>query len=153
MISLRDHLVLPATVDNLPSFRDFLARACAGAGLGGDDRFALTLAVDEACTNIIEHGYRGAPGRLIELTFVADDREASVEIVDDGPPFRPADVPPPDLEAGWAERPIGGLGWHLIRRSVDHISYETRGGRNRLTLTRLRARTRREGADNDGRDG
>ena len=149
----RDHLVLPATVDNIPSYRDFLARACSRADLSEDDCLALTLAVDEACTNIIEHGYAGEAGRQIELTFVADDTEAWVEIVDDGPPFRPEDIPPPDLEAGWEDRPIGGLGWHLIRRSVDSIRYERDNGRNRLTLIRQRARPRRKGAQNDGCDG
>lgn len=152
----RDHLVLPATVDNLPRFREFAVRACVRAGAGEDDGFALKLAVDEVCSNIIEHGYGDAAGGQIELIVELDHDEIRLVIIDTGRPFRPQEAPRPDLEAGWEDRPVGGLGWHLIRNMVDELRYESGADGNRLTLVRRlgpRTGTQPEGVNIDGRDG
>ena len=38
----------------------------------------LALAVDEASTNVIEHAYGGAPGRVVEVRF--DDRGQDLRV-------------------------------------------------------------------------
>ena len=53
----------------------------------------------------------------------------------------PEEAPVPDVEAPWQDRPIGGLGWHLIRNLVDEIRYQTDGAENRLTLVKRLAET------------
>jgi anti-sigma regulatory factor (Ser/Thr protein kinase) len=55
-------------------------------------------------------------------------------VVDRGRPFSPDDAAPPDLDAAWDERPVGGLGWHLVRSVVDEVRYRREGSENRLTL-------------------
>jgi serine/threonine-protein kinase RsbW len=105
---------------------------------GGDVRSCgdLKLAVDEACTNVIEHGYEGRSG-TIRLSVAGNDGSLTVVIEDRGRPFDPASVPPPDLSADWQDRRIGGLGWHIIRSCVDEIRYEPGAdGGNRLTLVK-----------------
>lgn len=149
----RDHLELPATVDNIARFREFAARSCALAGGNDDDGFAIRLAVDEVCSNIIEHGYPNGGRGSIELIAESGGREVTIVIVDTGRPFRPEDAPEPDLEAGWEQRPVGGLGWHLIRQMVDDVRYESGPDGNRLTLVKLLGQRPEKGENNDGSDG
>jgi anti-sigma regulatory factor (Ser/Thr protein kinase) len=60
----------------------------------------------------------------------------AVEVEDDGRPFDPLQVPPPDLTLSLEQRPIGGLGIHLIRNLMDEVSYARRDGRNVLKMAK-----------------
>jgi serine/threonine-protein kinase RsbW len=123
---------------NLRTIREFIAETCVAAGGEAALCFDLKSAVDEACTNIIEHGYREEPGP-IEISFEEDGDRLVVMITDWGGSFSPADVREPDLSASWKERSTGGLGWHLIRRMVDEVDYASGGARgNRLVLVKRR---------------
>jgi len=124
-----------ARAENLPAFRGFIEEACREAGIPATDGFELKLAVDEACTNILEHGYGASAPGPIRVSFDSDGERAVVVITDRARPFAPQDAPPPDLASAWSERKVGGLGWHLVRQAVDEIGYQPRsGGGNRLTL-------------------
>lgn len=126
----------PARLEEVPVLLDFLQARLAEAGAGDAAWQALRLAVDEACSNVIAHGYRGAAGTIRLAVAVADER-AVVTVTDEAPPFDPALVPPPDLDAPWAERRAGGLGWHLIRSVVDEVRHRPAGERgNVLTLVK-----------------
>ncbi len=93
----------------------------------------VQLAVEEACNNIVRHGYRGEKGDIrIDIDIEAD--RLRVTIVDDAPLFDPTQFGEPDFAADVERRPIGGLGIHLIRAMVDEISYEFQDKKNRLTL-------------------
>lgn len=126
----------PARLEEVPVLLDFLRARLAEAGAGDAAWQALRLAVDEACSNVIAHGYRGAVG-TIRLAVAVGDGRAVVTVTDAAPPFDPALVPPPDLDAPWAERRAGGLGWHLLRSVVDEVRYQPAGERgNVLTLVK-----------------
>lgn len=110
------------------------------ASTGGSDWLDVKLAVEEACTNLIDHGY-GDDGGPIDLLIRADDTQIVVSIRDRARPFSPDDAPPPDLTSDWADREIGGLGWHLIKRLMDGLSYEPSAeAGNELTLVKRRTR-------------
>jgi anti-sigma regulatory factor (Ser/Thr protein kinase) len=122
---------LTCDVVSLPSARlaqigellDFVDAFCEQAGIGERDQFDLRLAIEEVCANVMMHGYaERAPGPL-ELSFCADDETVSVTISDRAAPFDPEHAPPPDLNAPAEQRPIGGLGWHLVRQVMDDVRY------------------------------
>ncbi len=126
-----------ARPENLQAFRDFIDDACRRAGVEPSAAFDLKLAVDEACSNIIEHGYAGSEPGPIGISFDAQGEQVVVAITDRGHPFDAKAVRAPDLDARWEDRRVGGLGWHLISRSVDRIGYESDPQRgNRLTLVK-----------------
>jgi serine/threonine-protein kinase RsbW len=126
---------VPASLENLEGIREFVAEACRRAGAGGRAVFDLRLAVDEACTNIIEHGYAGRPPGSIDIRVEANGDRIVVTIADRGASFAPSALPEPDLSADWKSRPLGGLGWHLIRSAVDDVDYRPDAASgNRLTL-------------------
>lgn len=139
-------LALPSALPELLGHVEERARA---ADLDAGARFDLRLAVEEIVTNIIRHGYAdGAPGP-IEIDCRGQDGALAVTIADRARPFDPASAPPPDLDSGWRERRIGGLGWHLTRAVVDDLKHEVReGGGNRWSFSKRPNEGRREG---DGR--
>ena len=131
----------PGRPEHLPELLDFVRDACARAGAEAPVGFALRLAVEEVCTNLMRHGYAGRDAGPIELSVGADPERIVVTIVDHSPPFSPDDAPAPDLVSGAEERRIGGLGWHLVKSVVDEIRYEPGGVEtgNRLTLVKRRS--------------
>ena len=133
----RAEVTRPATVADLPALLDCLDQTAARAGVEDDVLFPLHLATEEACANVIAHGYPTAPGPLTLAVEVAPGRVVVV-LTDQARPFDPATAPPPP--SGPAEsRAAGGLGWHLIRELADEVRHETpSGGGNRLTLVKHR---------------
>ena len=130
-------LSLPAEIENLPALVGFVRDACARAGADPEASHALRLAVDEACTNVIRHGYRESPAGPIEISVVVSPGRIVVTIDDRAPSFSPAEAPAPDIDSGWNERAVGGLGWHFVKNVVDEVRHEARaGGGNRLVLVK-----------------
>lgn len=109
------------------------------AGLPDEARFNLQLCVEELVLNVVNHGFDGAAGEhdiLVDLQFQEDSRTLTVQITDDGRAFDPvSDAPVPKLDASLEDRPLGGLGLHLVRTLMDDISYRREEGRNHLALT------------------
>lgn len=123
----------PATLEEI---QRFVEEGCRRAGAGDGVAFDMRLAVDEACTNIAEHGYGGKPGP-IGLVLEARPGEFRVAITDRARPFAPERVPAADVSADLEAREPGGLGWHLIRQVTDEVAYKSDPGQgNCLILTR-----------------
>jgi len=127
----------PATLDHLPALVEFVQEACERTGADASSCFALRLAVEEVCTNLMRHAYRGREAGPIEVGVSGAPGRIVVTVTDFAPPFSPDDAPVPDLDAPWEERRIGGLGWHLVKSVVDEVRYEARANAgNRLTLVK-----------------
>jgi serine/threonine-protein kinase RsbW len=124
-----------AELQSLPMFRDFIKAACKErAGIDDQTCYDLELAVDEACTNIITHGYAGMnPGSII-LALELGRSQVVVNLTDFGHPFEPSRAPVPDVEAGLEDRPIGGFGLFFIYQTMDEIHYQTTEDGNCLTF-------------------
>jgi serine/threonine-protein kinase RsbW len=135
-----------ASLESLSGIRQTVSQWCEQAGASEEERQALVVAIDEACTNIIEHGYADRTAGLISLAFERADGELRFHISDNGRSFNPDRAPVPDLEADWRERPVGGLGWHLIRNMVDDVSYRSDSTGNVLTLIKKQAPATETGA-------
>jgi serine/threonine-protein kinase RsbW len=133
---------LPARLESLPRFAQFIADAAARHGADKETAYALRLAVEELCTNTIKYGYAGSEPGDIALDFAADADRFVLTLSDRGKPFDPRNAPRPDLSLSAEERPIGGLGVHLVMSLMDEVSYRSDPGRgNVLTLVRRRRQT------------
>jgi serine/threonine-protein kinase RsbW len=99
--------------------------------------FLVGLAIEELVTNCIKYAYDDAGEHTIEIVLCVADRALTIVVVDDGHAFDPLLAPSPDLSLDIEDRPIGGLGIHLLRQLADEVHYERRDGANRLTLTKL----------------
>lgn len=97
---------------------------------------AADLALEEHLTNILTHGYEDTAEHEISIRLAIAGGELSIEVSDDARPFDPLSHPPPDLSLPLEERPIGGLGIHLIRKLMTRVAYARRDNRNVLTMWR-----------------
>ncbi len=124
---------------SIPTVTEFVAEAASAAGLGEDDIFQCQMAVDEACTNIIEHAYDAENVGDIEITCFVEPGMCTVQLVDHGKPFDPETVPQPQAPSSIDELKPGGLGLHLMRKLMDeiHFSFNARG--NTLTMVKSRS--------------
>jgi anti-sigma regulatory factor (Ser/Thr protein kinase) len=95
---------------------------------------AVQLALEELLTNILHYAYEDAGDHSISIRLDCEGDALRIEVEDDGRAFDLTSHPPPDLSLPLADRPIGGLGIHMIRRSLDQVDYRRAGGRNIVTL-------------------
>lgn len=97
----------------------------------------LLLAAEEVLTNVARYAYDddGAE-HWVRVTLDRAGADLTLRFADDGRPFDPLAEAPPDLTGPVEQRPIGGLGIHLVRSLVDHAQYARVGGENVLTLRR-----------------
>jgi len=132
-------LTVPGDVTNLRVIADFITQTVREANLEEQDVFAIQMAVDEACTNVIEHAYACAPGD-IHLTCQVRSGECVITIRDHGHPFDPEAVPPPDLDSDLEDRRIGGLGLYFMRKLMDevHFSFDPNTGNQVVMIKRFK---------------
>jgi anti-sigma regulatory factor (Ser/Thr protein kinase) len=96
--------------------------------------FEMQLALDEVVTNVISYAYSDGGIHELRVTLTSSDGEVVARVEDDGRPFDPLDAPQPTIDAPLEERPIGGLGWHLVRKVTNELAYRREGDKNVLTL-------------------
>ena len=96
----------------------------------------LNLALEEAVANVINYAYPEGTEGTVDINARREGNNLSFVISDSGSAFDPTARESVDISAGVEERPIGGLGIHLIREIMDTVSYERQEGRNILTITK-----------------
>ena len=106
--------------------------------LNEEDESTLYLLLEELILNVISYAYDDDDAHEIVVRLAVDGCDLHVEIEDDGRPFDPTVAPPPDLAAPLQQRPVGGLGIHLVRSLVDDVTYRRDGGKNIVTLRKKR---------------
>ena len=122
-----------AKIKNIPVIAEGLEGFLLDVGVNPEILPDIQLAVDEATTNIIMHGYAGKPG-TIAISCSVEDGTVRIVIRDRAPPFNPLSIKEPDLTAGLEDRVVGGMGIFLIRKVMDAVSYEYEGGENVLRM-------------------
>ncbi len=96
------------------------------------------IAVDEACTNIIKHAYKGDTTHTIDLAVIIEDERFIVRIRDEGRAFDAQKYTEPDIFHLAEDRRAGGFGVQIMRRLMDLVEYRTSGTVNEVTLVKLR---------------
>jgi anti-sigma regulatory factor (Ser/Thr protein kinase) len=136
-MSQRFQITRCAELESLQEFRAFITECCSRYDIANDTVLDLKLAVDEACTNIVTHGYQGMdPGSVI-LSFWIEPERILVQITDFGHAFEPVETPMPDVEAALEDEDMGGLGLYLIYQTMDNIDYQSSAEGNTLTFTKF----------------
>jgi len=96
----------------------------------------VQLALEEHLTNIVRYGYQDDAEHQIKVTLALTPDALRIQIEDDGCPFNPLEHPTPDLSKPIDERPIGGMGIHMMRKSLDGMEYRRESGKNILTMAK-----------------
>ena len=120
-----------AQISRLP---EFVEKAVKESNLDASLTDTINLALEEAVTNVILYAYpEGTPGK-VNIDVAVTDKALYFTISDKGKPFDPTARQEVDIEADVEDRPIGGLGIHLVRNIMDEVRYERRGDKNVLIL-------------------
>ena len=130
----RHSVTLPNDVDTVPQLPQFINAVAEDAALDASQTMSLNLAIEEAVVNVMQYAYpEGTKGTVNIVATIADGLLTFV-ISDSGKPFDPTAKADVDTTLPAEERPIGGLGIHLVRQMMDDITYERKGNKNILTL-------------------
>jgi sigma-B regulation protein RsbU (phosphoserine phosphatase) len=100
-------------------------------------RRKINLVFDELLNNIISYAYGDDDEHLMEIVISLVNGRLVTTISDDGRAFNPFESEAPDTGLSVDERPIGGLGVHLVRSVMDTVKYERHGRRNVVTLEKI----------------
>lgn len=125
-----------ARMESLENIDKFITAAALAAGLTAKAAYAVRLAVDEACANIIEHAYQNEGG---EIECIVQDTmdQLIVTLRDWGKPFDPDLVPEPDIAAPLEKRTKGGLGLYFMLKMMDEVKFDfPTDGPNKLTMVK-----------------
>jgi len=140
--SLKDRLTVSNDTRHLLAVRDFISRMARHGGLAPEEVHKIVLAIDEAVTNIIEHGYNTGEQGTIELEADWEKDKFQVVIRDSARVFNPEAIPSPDMEEHVKAGRKKGLGLFLMRQIMDEVRYRYKDGvQNELTLVKY-ARTK-----------
>jgi len=130
-----------AYLESLKDFREFIKEQCAGIpGVTEEILYDVQLAVDEACTNIIKHGYADMdPGSII-LDIELEPDKLILSLTDFGHSFEPDTAAIAGMEASIEERELGGFGLFFINQSMHEVDYRVTEDGNTMVLTKYLGR-------------
>jgi anti-sigma regulatory factor (Ser/Thr protein kinase) len=95
---------------------------------------SVDLALDELLNNIISYGYDDQNEHEISIQISFSEKCIIIEIEDDGRNFNPLEVPEVDTRSSLKDRPVGGLGIHMIRNFMDNIEHRYDGTKNYIKM-------------------
>lgn len=132
-------ITIAGRYENLVKLADFIRQIARQAGLDSFAVYSVETAVEEACTNIIEHAYGGEGKGMIECTCTVDDAALIIQLRDKGKPFNPKKIRNPDTKAPLNKRESHGLGLYIMRKWMDDVRFEfSAESGNTLTMVKYK---------------
>ena len=128
-------ITVKATLEQMGDVMTFVDAALEEMGCSMRAQMQIDVAMDELFGNVARYAY--APGEGdVTVGFELDEatRTAQITLTDSGVPFNPLKAAEPDLTASAEDRPIGGLGIFLVRKTMDSLEYRYENGKNILTI-------------------
>ena len=128
-------LKIEAKVDNLPQVMEFINGILEREGASKSIINQIDVAVDEIFVNIAKYAYGKTVGYAIIETKIEKDPDAiTITFIDEGKRYNPLKKEDPNVEIGSELRDIGGLGIYIVKKTMDFLYYDHRGGNNIFTI-------------------
>jgi len=96
--------------------------------------FGVHLALEEALVNAVKHGNREDPSKHVHVVFRLSAEKMFIEIRDEGPGFKVAEVP--DCTKDENLEKASGRGIMLMRNFMNFVEYNAKG--NGVTMEKKR---------------
>lgn len=132
----RAEFTMNAEISALTDILDRIGNLLSQHGISGDLISDIELAIDEAVTNSILHGYGENETGTIRLLIQLHSDRVEMTIEDQGVPFDPTTFEPVTNDGNISDRVPGGLGIVLIRNVMDEVTYRREDGNNILRLVK-----------------
>ena len=131
-------ITVDASVDQVRQITDLADLQLAETGCSARTKMQIDIAIDEIFSNIARYAYAPKTGSAtVRFSYDEADKAVSITFIDSGVPFNPLERSAPDTHVPLERRSIGGLGIHLVRKTMDGMEYEHKGGKNILTIRKL----------------
>ena len=132
--------VYSADFAQLDAIRDFVGEFASQAGFSSQEIYAVQLATDEACSNVIEHAYKDIQNGDIEITCDVEPGQVRIIIHDHGVQFDMGEVKKPNLSKRLEDREVGGLGVFFIHKLMDEVQFKSsKKAGNTLTMVKRKS--------------
>lgn len=128
-------LTVEAAVENIEVVTDFVNEELEKLDCPVKARRQIDVAIDELFGNIARYAYSPDVGKAtVRFSVEENPLEVTITFIDNGIPFNPLEKSNPDTHLSAEERPIGGLGIFLVKKSMDMVEYEYKNGQNILKI-------------------
>ena len=123
--------------EKLEEVINFLQEFWRAEGLPEETAYPFTLSLEELFVNVSMHGTTDAahPPR-VKVSLRRDGDQVELIFSDQGTPFDPLSLPPPNLSDDIDERQVGGLGIFLIKEMMDEVEYRHEDGWNCMRIAK-----------------
>ncbi len=132
---MKKSISIHAELSELSGVRE-AAALFIGTGLEDIDKGRVILALDEAVSNVIIHGYKSDPAKTLDIEMESDDRSFTFTITDNAESFNPLENLPPDIEDYYDNGRSSGLGVDVYSRNMKAYYEKNSGQGNRLILVK-----------------
>ena len=139
-MSVRE-LTVEANKENLGKVMTFLESRLEELGCTPKAQMQISVAMEEIFINVASYAYEHLKEKQsgqgivsIRVEDTVDPRSVAVTLVDSGIPFDPLAREDPDVTLSAEKRGIGGLGIYMVKKSMDHVHYEYKDGKNIMTF-------------------
>ena len=128
-------LTVEATLDNIPEVTAFVDARLEELDCPMKVQMQIDIAIDELFSNIARYAYKGKSGNAtVRLETEKSPAGIKITFIDSGVPYNPLEQEDPDITLSAEDRPIGGLGIFVVKKTMDDMSYEYRNGKNILCI-------------------
>ncbi len=132
-----DNLCASSDFKELSRIRKFVKNNAMAFGFDDPEAQKISLAVDEACSNLIRHAFHFDKSKEICVEIETKSKQFIVKVIDDGKPFDPRKVDEPDMREYFEEYKQGGLGIMIMRKVMDKIQYKPSNKNNSKNVLKL----------------
>lgn len=128
---------LDATIENVETITGLIDEKLEEAGASMKAEMQINIVIDEIFSNIAKYGYASGKGdATVTLDILQDPLRAEITFINSGEPYDPLAQEDPDIHAALDDRPMGGLGILIIKKTMDDVSYEFKDKQNILTVVK-----------------
>ncbi|MCL1893387.1 MAG: ATP-binding protein [Holophagaceae bacterium] len=127
-------LVIPSQTRYLNLVTNLAKRASVAVGLDDSDAAKVSIAVDEAVTNIILHAYQSDPEKSVEMELQFSPKALEIHLLHSGNGLRDDQVRLPDPSEYVRHPRKGGLGLLLMSRFMDEVRFLENGDRSECCM-------------------
>jgi len=128
-------LTIEAKTENIETVTNFVNEQLEALNCPLRTQTQINIAIDELFGNIAHYAYASAVGKATVRVEVAQSPlTVIITFMDSGIPYDPLSHADPDITLPAEERPVGGLGIYMVKKTMDELSYTHKNGQNILTI-------------------
>lgn len=135
MADFYSELKISALISKLDDVLSFIETPLRDYGASVKNITTINIAVEEIYVNIAHYAY-GTEGGQVNICFSIKDGKATIVFTDFGVKYNPLEREDPDITLSVEDRPIGGLGIFMVKKTMDEVAYRYENDSNIFTMVK-----------------